>query len=545
MTQVAPDSHRSRSRTRSPQRREDLDGGPGGAGGRAGDEAHDDGARGRHATTYGQGFGGVVRWTILGSILPGTGFIAAGRRTLGWTVLLVNLALVGGLAGALYVAGFRGLVTFAASPQRIVVAAAALLVLVVLWALVVLGTHASLRRYAHLTLPQRIFSSALVVSIVALVLVPASRVADYSLIYQDATSTIFAGGSGETTPAKNRPNVAKADPWANIPRINVLLLGSDAGSDRTGVRTDTVIVASIDTKTGHTILFSLPRNLQGVPFPPGTQQAADYPDGYRCPDQSCMLNALWQFGVEHRSQYYTQAADDTDAGYTAVRQGVEQALGLQIDTYAIVDMKGLQQFIDAVGGVTVNVTEKLAVGGAHDGSGRVIQSPKSYIEPGVQHLNGYYAMWYARSRFNTDDYSRMTRQRCLLGYVLDQTDPMDVLRSFPGIAKAAKGNIRTGIRLAELGPWAELALRVQKGGVSSLAFTNTVLGSTADPEYTFIQERVQNAITAPVKTPAATGTATATASTGATKRGASPSPSSTVPAADEAASLKDVCAPVG
>ena len=78
------------------------------------------------------------------------------------------------------------------------------------------------------------------------------------------------------------------------------MLGSDAGSDRTGMRTDTVIVASIDTKTGRTVLFSLPRNLQGVPFPAGTPQAAAYPNGYRCPDQSCMLNALWQFGVEHR-----------------------------------------------------------------------------------------------------------------------------------------------------------------------------------------------------------------------------------------------------
>ena len=46
-----------------------------------------------------------------------------------------------------------------------------------------------------------------------------------------------------------------ADPWAGIPRVNVLLLGADgaaARSDEFSVRTDTIILASIDTVTGDT-----------------------------------------------------------------------------------------------------------------------------------------------------------------------------------------------------------------------------------------------------------------------------------------------------
>jgi LCP family protein required for cell wall assembly len=499
-------------------------------------------ARGRHATTYGQGFGGVVLWTILGSFLPGSGLVVAGRRALGVAILAINVVLLAGVVVAVKVAGLAGILDFAASPSRIVVAATVLLALVLLWALVVLGTHASLRRYAHLTLPQRVLSSGLVVAIVALVLIPAARAADYSLIYKDAANSIFSSDNTSGTTTNSRPNTTKADPWANIPRVNVLLLGSDAGSDRTGIRTDTVILASIDTKSGRTVLFSLPRNLQGVPFPAGSAQAAAYPSGYSCPDQSCMLNALWQFGVEHKAQYYPQAKSDFDAGYTAIKDGVEQTLGLSVDTYAIVDMKGLVDFVDAIGGVTVPVTEKLAIGGAHDGNGNVTQFPKAYLKPGVQHLNGYYAMWYARSRFNTDDYSRMTRQRCLLGYVSDQTDPMAVLKAFPGIAKAAKSNIRTGIQIDGLGAWAELALRVKKGGISSLAFTNKVLGSTADPDFAFIQERVQKAVTAKPR-PIATTTPSPNPSATRTGGTPSPSPTSTVPD-DEAASLKDVCAPV-
>ena len=539
MTQVAPHSHRTGDR---PQPAD-----PRSAGGHPGAPYPEDmplvegEARGRHATTYGQGFGGVVGWTILGSILPGTGLVAAGRRGLGLAILAANVVLAGGLFAALYIGGIDGIITFATSPGRLLLAAVALIVGVVLWALVVLFTHASLRRYAHLTLPQRALSSGLVVAIVALVLIPAARAADYTLIAKDlTTSAIFSSDSSNGTTTNSRPNVTKADPWATIPRVNVLMLGSDAGSDRTGIRTDTVILASIDTKTGRTVLFSLPRNLQGVPFPAGSRQAADYPGGYRCPDQSCMLNALWQFGVEHKAQYYPNAKSDFDAGYTAIKDGVEQTLGLTVDTYAIVDMKGLTQFIDAIGGVTVPITEKLAVGGAHDGNGNITEYPKTYLKPGVQHLNGYYAMWYARSRFNTDDYSRMIRQRCLLGYVSDQTDPIAVLKAFPKIAKAAKSNIRTGIAPDALAAWADLALRVQKGGISSLAFTNKVLGSTADPDFAFIKERVQKAITTkPKPRPTASATPGATTTGGAS----SPTPTASVPV-DEAASLKDVCPPV-
>ena len=65
-------------------------------------------------------------------------------------------------------------------------------------------------------------------------------------------------------PGEPQPSV---DPWAKKPRLNLLLLGGDAGKGRTGTRTDTVIVASIDTKTGDTTLVSLPRNTGRMPFP--------------------------------------------------------------------------------------------------------------------------------------------------------------------------------------------------------------------------------------------------------------------------------------
>ena len=56
-------------------------------------------------------------------------------------------------------------------------------------------------------------------------------------------------------------------PWKQRGRLNVLLLGADAGPGRGGLRTDTMIVATISTETGQAALFSVPRNLAQVPLP--------------------------------------------------------------------------------------------------------------------------------------------------------------------------------------------------------------------------------------------------------------------------------------
>ena len=71
-----------------------------------------------------------------------------------------------------------------------------------------------------------------------------------------------------------------ADEAIGKARLNVLLVGSDAGPDRRGTRTDTMMVASVDTRTGRTILFGLPRNLQRVPFPAGSPMAREFPQGF-------------------------------------------------------------------------------------------------------------------------------------------------------------------------------------------------------------------------------------------------------------------------
>ena len=98
-------------------------------------------------------------WTLLGSLLPGTGLIAAGRRTGGLVAVIVASLLVSiGVTFAFVGDPFSLLRLMVSQPDRFLVLAAVLITMVLLWAAMVIGTHSSLRRYAHLGTAQRVIA---------------------------------------------------------------------------------------------------------------------------------------------------------------------------------------------------------------------------------------------------------------------------------------------------------------------------------------------------------------------------------------------------
>jgi anionic cell wall polymer biosynthesis LytR-Cps2A-Psr (LCP) family protein len=104
-----------------------------------------------------------------------------------------------------------------------------------------------------------------------------------------------------------------------------------------------MIVVSINTETRRTALFSVPRNLEGVPFPPAANTDLEtFPD---------ILNALWQY-AEGRPELFPGAREP---GATALKATIGHLLALRIDYYAMVDLRGFVEVVDALGGVTVNV----------------------------------------------------------------------------------------------------------------------------------------------------------------------------------------------
>jgi LCP family protein required for cell wall assembly len=263
-------------------------------------------------------------------------------------------------------------------------------------------------------------------------------------------------------------------------RYNVLLLGGDSGADRWGMRPDSITVASIDAETGHTILFGLPRNMASFPFREGSVLAEQFPDGYDC--EGCYLNSLSTFALDNAELFKKYDAP----GVEATIEAVEGITDLDINYYAMVNLKGFRDLVDAVGGVKLNVRDRIPIGG--------VGAPiTGYIEPGVQRLDGFETLWFARSRSGADDYSRMARQKCVMNAMLDQLSPQVVVTKFADIAEASKQVISTDLPASEVDEFVGLALKAKSQPLATVSFVPPLV-NTAEPDIDLIHERVQQAI---------------------------------------------------
>jgi LCP family protein required for cell wall assembly len=449
-----------------------------------------------------RGFSWVMLWTILGAVVPGTGLIVAGRRWIGSALLGLLALAAAALAGLAFFGNpLKKSISLAVSPRQLLTLAIVAVVVALLWVAVIVLTNTQLRRSANLSRGQSVFSWLIVAALVVGVGLPAYEISNYALIQRGivTSDSVFQGNVDNTG---IRPNTTKADPWAGQPRVNVLLIGSDAGEDRIGVRPDTMILASIDTKTGNTVLFSLPRSLQRARFAPGSPGARAWPRGYWCPNEQCLLNAVWTWAED-----YPGYAKKKHPGLTATEDAVEGVTGLHVDNYVMLNLQGFRDFVDAIGGITVDVHKRLPIGGDGNPASPIYhKATGGWIEVGNnQHLSGYRALWFARSRWMYDDYDRMQRQRCVIGDVVNQADPVTLALNFPKIAKTLKKNLSTGIRTSELQAWVDLSQRIKGGTVKSLPFTDKVI-NTVHPNIRAIHRLVSEAITASVS-PTSTSTA--------------------------------------
>jgi LCP family protein required for cell wall assembly len=262
-------------------------------------------------------------------------------------------------------------------------------------------------------------------------------------------------------------------------RYNVLLLGGDSGPDRNGVRPDSLTVASIDKDTGRTVLIGLPRNLEDVPFKPGSVMDKEFPNGFT--GEGNYLNAVNTWANDHADRFGTK-----NPGIKATMDAVEQITGLKLNYYALVNMKGFAKLIDAVGGVTLTVRERTAIGG--------IGSPiRGYIEPGKKKLTGDQALWYSRSRVQNSDFSRMGRQKCLMNAMVQQLSPQKVLMNVGKIASSGKDLLSTNIPQKDLDVFMDLALKAKSQKVSTVSLIPPVI-YTGNPDYPKVRRLISTAI---------------------------------------------------
>jgi polyisoprenyl-teichoic acid--peptidoglycan teichoic acid transferase len=427
----------------------------------------------------------ALGWTLLSAVVPGAGFLHNRRHRLGALVLLVSLT---GVGWATYAAphGLHAALDLAFDPSRLTRAAVLTASCLTVWVAVVVGTFVVLRPRPA---PRRwhvLGGSAFVGALCLVVVGPVGLVVRDAFAQAHVVNKVFTHNRTATRPT----DVSAADPWNGRNRVNVLLLGGDSGPNREGTRTDTMILASLDTRTGRTVTFGLPRNLMDAPFPENSPLHHLYPNGFTGSGDpaSWMLNAVYR---EVPILHPHVLGNSADEGADAIKQAVEGVTGLPVDYYVLVDFTGFRQLVDAMGGITVNVNVPVAINGQTDAH----IAPTGYIEPGPdQHLDGFHALWYARGRYGADDYQRMARQRCVVNAIIDEANPVNLLRRYQALAAAGGRVVSTDIPKELLPAFVELALRAKDHRAKSVLFRLSTEFNPGSPDFDYVHEVVRKAL---------------------------------------------------
>jgi LCP family protein required for cell wall assembly len=182
--------------------------------------------------------------------------------------------------------------------------------------------------------------------------------------------------------------------------------------------------------------------------------------------------------------YPGAAATGSQPGIEAMRDATEGMLGLTVQYYALIDMQGFADLVDALGGVIVDVPADLPYGPI------TATKPYGVFKAGVQHFNGYEALWYSRSRFDGKDYDRMARQRQVEIAIAKQFQPAIILTKFQSIAGAGVQVVKTDIPSSLLARLVTLADNGRKLPVTQLALVPPDF-IPAHPDYAKILQAVQ------------------------------------------------------
>ncbi|MGI5291626.1 LCP family protein [Nonomuraea polychroma] len=397
----------------------------------------------------------LLGWTALSAIVPGAAHLRAGHRRTGLALISVYaVVLLGALAFALTRKDLLASLTTFADDGMMVTMIVVASVLALAWFALIVISYVVLGPN-RLNQQGQVVTGIVVGVLCVAVMSPFALAATYVQTAQSAINDIFSSTLDSDTPpvAQN-----SEDPWGGRTRVNFLLVGGDAAGNRTGVRTDSMNVASVDIKTGNTVLFSLPRNLQHVQFPPSSPLHKQFPNGFMAElPNGGLLNEVWQYANDH-----PELMGGKNKGPRALMDAIGHTLGLKIDYYALINMYGFAALVDAIGGLKIRVEQDIKWGGLYGTAGT--------IKAGYRKLSGEQALWYGRSRVNSDDFSRMGRQRCVIGAFAQQATPTVILTNFNRIAGAAKRMASTNIPRPLVQPLMELAVKVKDAKITSLQF---------------------------------------------------------------------------
>ncbi len=290
-----------------------------------------------------------------------------------------------------------------------------------------------------------------------LALVTTTLIVTYGTIYRESApwAAFFAKMFVPVARTQAAPTPVGQEPapvWSGNERLNVLVLGIDTrDGDRTTQNTDTMIVVSLDPLNRTAAMLSIPRDV--YINKPGTFQGK--------------INSAFAFG-----------------GPDLVRRVTSDLLGIKIQSYALVNFEAFNRIVNGVGGVIVDVRRPV-----RDEYYPTVDYGVERVDiaPGPQLMFGDTALKYARSRHDSNDYSRARRQQDVLGALRAKLSQPQALRTLPVLMNGVGTTIETDFDPANVLPLARTA-----SGIDSANITSDVLypcgGSYPHCELTYDSE---------------------------------------------------------
>ena len=251
------------------------------------------------------------------------------------------------------------------------------------------------------------------------------------------------------TPVPNAMPLLGDQATAGEDLINILLIGSDQGSGAY-FRTDTMIIASIRPRDQTVSLISIPRDLF-VYIPGWTMQR---------------INTAYLHG---------QTTRYPGGGAALLKNTILYNLGIRIDNLAIVDFNGFKKIVDLIDGVDVPLACPYTDWHVINSKGN-LENPNNWrlytVGPGVVHMDGDLALWYARSRLRSNDFDRGRRQQEVLRAIYKKASQLNVLPRLPELYSEMNNIVRTDIDLNSVLSLMPMALKLDAPRIRSYYISN-------------------------------------------------------------------------
>ncbi len=360
---------------------------------------------------------------LLSFLFPGFGQAYNGQWALA-SLLAVPVLLVIGLGILLLALGGSG-VLGRLLDARVLTALIVLDIALLGWRLVaILQAHGERSRLSFARWPTWL-TAVLVMLTVAMHALPAY----YATKAIDTLSSVsLEGGGSLLDEGKGRP-VAVTEPSFQPEvregeRVTVLFVGVDSAPGRDHHLTDTMLVATFDPPTGDAAMVSVPRDLYGVPLGDGRVYHAK-------------LNSLLSVASSDPATY-------PRGGPGTLKAAIGELLGTRIHYFAAIDIEGMREVIDTIGGVDVVVERAINDPLYHD----VLSGQRGFsLSAGPHHLDGHTAMAYVRSRRGEgdNDFTRAERQQQVLAAIADKLTAGNLLVTLPGLLDAVRDHVATDI----------------------------------------------------------------------------------------------------